>query len=83
MYINGKNTYELTMEDLRIDSPYNTYVYAGLPPTPIANPGIDSILAAANPTESNYLYFLSDRSGNMYYAENFDDHIYNRQFMDN
>lgn len=82
-YINGKNTYQLTRDDLQIDSPYNTYVYTGLPPTPIANPGVDSILAALDPIETNYLYFLSDRSGNMYYAEDFEGHIANRRFMDN
>jgi len=78
-YVNGKNTYELTSEDLKVDSPYNTYLYRGLPPTPISNPGLDSILTAINPKESDYLYFLSDKSGNMYYAVTHDEHVDNKR----
>ncbi len=78
-YVNGKNTYQLSLMDLEIDSPYNTYRYRGLPPTPISNPGMDSIEAALRPTESDYLYFLSDLAGNMYYAEDFDGHQHNRE----
>lgn len=73
-YINGKNTYQLTLEDLKIDSPYNTYKYAGLPPGPITNPGYDSLYATVNPIQSEYLYFLSDRSGIMHYSKTFDEH---------
>ncbi len=78
-YINGKNTYQLTSEDLKIDSPYNTYVYAGLPPGPIANPGLDAILAAIEPAETGYLYFLSDKAGNMYYAVSHSAHVENKR----
>ncbi len=74
LYINGKNTYELTDEDLAIDSPYNTYRYRGLPPTPIGNPGLDAILAAATPIESEYLYYLSDMKGVVHYSETFEEH---------
>lgn len=77
-YINGKNSYNLTKEDLKIDSPYNTYVYAGLPPTPIANPGLVSLRAAIAPNETSFLFFLSDRSGTMYYAKTFEEHKENR-----
>ncbi len=79
LYINGKNTYELTVDDLKIDSPYNTYVYQGLPPTPIGNPGEDAIFSALNPVSTKYLYFLSSKSGNMYYATTFEQHIKNKQ----
>lgn len=48
-YINQKTTAELTLNDLKIDSPYNTYKYRGLPPTPISNPGMETLLAAAKP----------------------------------
>jgi len=83
-YINGKSTYEITADDLKIESPYNTHKYAGLPPTPISNPGMESILAALNPTETEYFYFLSDREGNMYYAEDFEDHKKNKaKYFDN
>lgn len=78
-YINGKNSYELSSEDLKIDSPYNTYAYSGLPPTPIANPGLDAILATLEPTESEYLYFMADRRGNIYYAETHNGHVENKR----
>jgi len=78
-YINGKNTYTLTLEDLKIDSPYNTYKYKGLPIGPIANPGLNSIKAAVTPIESPYLYYLSDKSGNMHYAEDFEEHKKNKR----
>ena len=79
MYINGKNTYELTLEDLKIDSLYNTYKYKGLPPGPINNPGLDSITAAVTPIETKYLFFLSSKSGKMYYAKTFDGHKVNKE----
>jgi UPF0755 protein len=67
-YVTGKTSAEMTTSDLKLDSPYNTYVHKGLPPTPINNPGLDSILAAVTPIKSNYLYFLSDNNGVMHYA---------------
>ena len=78
-YYNGKNSYTLTKEDLAEDHPYNTYKNKGLPPTAIANPGIDSIRAAIAPTQTSYLYFLSDKRGNMYYAKNFEEHKRNKE----
>jgi UPF0755 protein len=59
-----------------LDSPYNTYKYPGLPPGPIANPGYDSIIAALNPTESDYLYYLHAQ-GQAYYAKDYDQHQLN------
>ncbi|MGM0482482.1 MAG: endolytic transglycosylase MltG [Patescibacteria group bacterium] len=78
-YVNNKNTYQLTLEDLKIDNPYNTYKNTGLPPTPIANPGMNAIMAAIDPIDNPYWYFLSDLSGNMYYGRDFDEHQYNRE----
>lgn len=78
-YINGKDTYELTYDDLAIDSPYNTYKYKGLPPGPIANPGLGAIKAALFPTESDYLFYLADREGNTYYSVDFEGHKYNKR----
>ena len=82
-YINGKNTYELTLEDLKIDSPYNTYKHKGLPVGPISNPGLTAIKAALEPTPSDYYFYLADRSGNTYYAEDFEQHKVNRQLYMN
>lgn len=78
LYINGKKTDELSLSDLAIDSPYNTYKYRGLPPGPITNPGLDAILGAVHPTKSNYLFYLSDSSGEMHYAKNFEEHKRNK-----
>lgn len=79
VYVNGKTTAELTQSDLKIDSPYNTYLYPGLPPTPISNPGIESIQAALHPTTTPYLYFLTGDDGNMYYSRTFDEHVAKKQ----
>jgi len=77
-YIIGKNTYQISLEDLKVESPYNTYLNKGLPPGPITNPGFNSIVAALNPIESDYLYYLSDRQHNLYYAKTFEGHKRNR-----
>lgn len=62
---------QLTFADLANDSPYNTYVYPGLPPGPIGSPSLDSLLAAVTPTKSNYLYYLADSSGVTHYCATF------------
>lgn len=77
-YINGKSTYALTASDLRIDSPYNTYARKGLPAGPISNPGLDAILASLEPTETPYLYYLSEKNGTMHYAKTFEEHKKNK-----
>lgn len=78
-YIIGKNTFEITLDDLKVDSPYNTYLYAGLPKGPISNPGLDSILSAVYPKDSDYWYYLSDKEGDMHYAKTFDEHKVNKE----
>jgi len=60
--------------NMQIDSPYNTYMYAGLTPTPIANPGYYAILAAVSPEESDYLYFCSDGNGGTVFAKTLAEH---------
>lgn len=65
--------------DLEIKSPYNTYKLKGLPPTPIANPGLASIKAAVNPQDSDYWYYLSDRNGETHYAKTVEEHNKNIQ----
>jgi len=62
-YALGKTKPVLTYNDLRIDSPYNTYKHLGLPPTPISNPGLAALQAAANPTSDKYLYYVARNDG--------------------
>lgn len=64
----------LLRKDLDIDSPYNTYRYYGLPPAPICNPGKDSLMAAANPEISNYLYFVASGDGGHNFATSLEQH---------
>lgn len=64
----------LTREDMSINSSYNTYRDAGLPPAPIANPGLSSIKAVIYPTDSSYLYYLHDGDGKIHYAETLEGH---------
>lgn len=65
--------------DLYIDSPYNTRQNAGLPPTPIASPSLKSLLAVANPAETNYLYFVAGDDEQTYFAETYEQHSRNVQ----
>jgi UPF0755 protein len=69
-------TSPLTAEDLQFDSPYNTYLYKGLPPGPISNPGLAALEAVAHPAESNFLYFQArcDGSGLHNFAETLEQH---------
>ncbi len=64
----------LRQSELRRETPWNTYVIDGLPPTPIANPGRESILAAMNPDETDYLFFVADGSGGHAFADTLDAH---------
>lgn len=73
--IEGKWNGTLTKKDLSIKSPYNTYLVKGLPPTPICNPGINSIKSAIYPAKSDYLYFVSDKTGNIYFNKSLKNHI--------
>ena len=77
-YINGKTSAQMTAGDLKTNSPYNTYLYPGLPPTPISNPGLESIEAALSPTVSPYMFFLTGDDGKMHYAKTFDEHKANK-----
>jgi UPF0755 protein len=63
--------------DLQRDTPYNTYVHAGMPPGPIANPGVKSLQAAMNPAQTNYLYFVAagqNPQGKSAFAATLDEH---------
>ncbi|OIP99736.1 hypothetical protein AUK40_00575 [Candidatus Wirthbacteria bacterium CG2_30_54_11] len=77
-YIIGNWKASLTADDLDIDSPYNTRTHPGLPPGPIASPGLDSLIAAVEPTSTDYLYFLADKDGIMRYAKTNAEHEANK-----
>jgi UPF0755 protein len=68
---------ELTLDDLKIDSPYNTYLYPGLPPGPIANPGLASIEAVVQPPATNFLFFVAKNDGTHVFAETLEEHLRN------
>lgn len=65
---------KISLDDTKIDSPYNTYLYRGLPPGPIANPGISAIQAAIYPKSSLYLYYLSSPDGRTIFSKTLDEH---------
>ncbi len=77
-YVSGKKTPGVSADDLQIDSPYNTYKYAGLPPGPISNPGIASIIAANNPQTNDYWYFLTTPQGEVMYAKTYEEQVANK-----
>ena len=64
----GLNSDILTQQELQQDTPYNTYIHTGLPPTPISNPGVVSVQAAVTPATTSYLFFLSDGCGHNHYS---------------
>ena len=64
----------LHREDMEIDSPFNTYRYKGLPPTPICNPGTLALEAAANPENNDFLYFVADGKGGHRFSKTLSEH---------
>jgi len=83
-YALGKHKSRLMFKDLKADSPYNTYRYKGLPPTPICNPGINSILAVLFPAKTDYLFFVSEKNGRHYFAKTYREHLeaYRKYILD-
>jgi len=73
-YAVKKFTGKIYFADLKFDSPYNTYLYKGFPPTPISSPGRDSIIAAIRPAASSYLYFVSRNDRSHYFSTNLKEH---------
>ena len=72
--LNGRFRGKIYQSDLDFSSPYNTYTIAGLPPGPIANPGLKSLQAAIHPAKTNYLYFVSDNRGGHVFSRTLAQH---------
>ncbi len=66
---------KLTLKDLEIDSPYNTYKYKGLPPTPISNPGYEALKSAIFPLETEYYFFVLMEDGKHYFSKTYTEHL--------
>src|SRR5262249_31121727 len=64
----------VTAADTTVDSPYNTYTHAGLPPTPIGSVSLDALDAVYNPTPNDYLFFIGGSDGKVYYAKTYAEH---------
>lgn len=77
LYHFGDWTHIITVEDLALDTPYNTRKYPGLPPTPICNPGEETIRAILDPEPNDYWYYISDAEGTLHYAETLEQHNQN------
>jgi UPF0755 protein len=65
----------LSSEDLRVSSPYNTYVHYGLPPGPICSPGLGAFRAALHPAQTDALYFVADNKGGHVFSVSYDEHM--------
>lgn len=79
-YVLPGNRFRLTYEDLEIDSPYNTYRNAGLPPGPISNPGLASLQAACDPADTSYLYYvLTAKDGSHTFTETWNEFLKAKQ----
>jgi UPF0755 protein len=74
-YILGEQKPVLSIEDTRIESPYNTYLISGLPPGPIASPGAESIQAALYPADTKYLFFLAKGDGSHAFSETYEQFL--------
>ncbi len=78
LYTIGKGTFDLTKEDLASESPYNTYINKGLPPTAIGSPSLDALLAAVQPADTDYLFFMADLSGVTHFCKTHACHTANK-----
>jgi UPF0755 protein len=81
-YALGKGPSRLHYSDLKVDSPYNTYVFPGLPPGPINNPGVLAITAALHPATTNYLYFVAKGDGTHAFSVSYSEHLTAKQQLD-
>ena len=77
-FITEKNLRQPTLEDTRVNSSYNTYLYPGLPPGPISNPGLEAIKAVIFPEKTDYFYFLNPLDGSTIFSKTLEEHNTNR-----
>lgn len=75
VYLLGKGTYDLSLEDLKHDSPYNTYTHRGLPPGPIGAPSMSALKAVVDPYTSEWLFYLADKSGVTHFSATYAEHL--------
>lgn len=78
-YITGKGRMQPSIDDTKAESPYNTYLYTGLPPGPINNPGLSAIKAAITPTPNDYLFYLTAPDGQTIFSKTLEEHNLNKQ----
>lgn len=78
-YVTGKQALQPTQNDVETDSPYNTYKVKGLPPGPISNPSLAALEAVAEPTETDYLYFLTTPDGSTVFSKTYEEHLANKR----
>lgn len=74
-YALGRYKPVLSYKDLEIDSPYNTYLHYGLPPGPICNPGLSSIISAVNPSNTDYLFYFTKDNGTHIFSKTYNEHL--------
>lgn len=80
-YVMTEDRSRVLYRDLEIDSPYNTYLNRGLPPGPIASPGLASIMGVLQPAETEYLFFVSRRDGTHHFSKTFEEHVQARRTL--
>lgn len=78
-YVTGKSKPQASLEDIQVDSPYNTYIYKGLPPGPICNPSLSAIKAAIYPEANEYWYYLNKKDGTTVWSKTAEEHEANKE----
>ena len=74
-YVLGERKKIISIADTKIDNEYNTYKYKGLPPGPIANPGLDAIEASLYPSDTDYLFFALQEDGTHKFSKTYEEHL--------
>lgn len=81
-YSLGSHKSAYSIEETKIDSPYNTYLYTGLPPGPIGNPGVNCLKAVAEVKDTEYLFFVADAKGHNHFSRTYEEHMQNvKEYM--